>query len=106
MPANRGGVGRFITPNAGKVFFTAGNRPLFSELPMKKLLFVILFSLAPTLALAQTSTITLPTDFNANIFSQAQALLATNSIGGFAEAIIGVILAAIILEIIISALRK
>lgn len=53
-----------------------------------------------------TSTINFPTDFNANVMSQAQTLLATNSIGGFVQLILGVLLAVVVLEILIGALTK
>jgi hypothetical protein len=53
-----------------------------------------------------TSTINLPADFNANIMGQAQALLATSSLGGFVELIVGVLLAVVVLEILIGALTK
>ena len=74
---------------------------------MKKYL-IILLAFLPASAFAQsaTSTITLPDNFNSSIFSQAAALLAMNSIGGYAAAIIGVILAAIVIEILIGALRN
>jgi hypothetical protein len=53
-----------------------------------------------------TSTINFPSDFNANVLSQAQALLATNSIGGFVQLVVGVLLAVVVLEVLIGALTK
>jgi nucleoside-specific outer membrane channel protein Tsx len=73
---------------------------------MKKTLFIIsLLAAAPALALADaSSTFQLPTDFNANIWSQAGQIL--TALGPYTEMIIGVILATVVLEIIIGALKK
>lgn len=76
------------------------------SIPMKKFLIILAALFSPLAAFAQSTTITLPPDFNSSIMSQAQSLLASNSIGGFAELVIGVILAAVVLEIIIGAIRK
>lgn len=63
--------------------------------------------ISPVTAMAQTtSTITLPPDFNANVLSQAQAFLATNSFGGWVQLVLAVILSAVVLEILIGSLRK
>lgn len=53
-----------------------------------------------------TTTISLPSDFNSNVMSQAQGLLATSSLGGFVQLILGVLLAVVVLEVLIGALKK
>jgi hypothetical protein len=73
---------------------------------MKKTTYILIigFFVAPFLALADaSSSISLPSDFNANIWAQAQALF--TGFAGYIELIVGVILAAIVLEIVIGALR-
>ena len=51
-----------------------------------------------------TSSVSLPPDFTANIWTQANALF--TGFSSYIELIIGVILAAVVIEIIISAIRK
>jgi len=73
---------------------------------MRKTLFIILtFVFAPFLALADTSsTISLGSDFNGNVWSNVQVIL--TGLGPQIEMIIGVILAAVVIEIIIGAMKK
>ena len=74
---------------------------------MKKtylLLLVALVPVLPLIAAAQTTTaITLPSDFNAKIWEQAQALF--TGFGSYIEMIVGVILGVTVLEIIVHAIR-
>ena len=51
-----------------------------------------------------TSTFSLPTDFNANIISNMTGIL--TPLAPYIELIIGVVLAAVVLEVIIGALKK
>jgi hypothetical protein len=72
---------------------------------MKKIFFII-SSLAflPAFAFAQsTPTIQLPTNFTADILSQATALL--GSLGSYVTLIIGVLLALVVIEFVIGAIR-
>ena len=71
---------------------------------MKKTLFItILFT--PFIALADASnTITLDPSFNISVWAQAQSLF--NGFSGYISMIVGVILAAVVLEIVIGAIRK
>jgi len=72
---------------------------------MKKFLLIISTALLPGIAFAQsTSTFSLPDDFTSNIWVQAQSIL--SALGPYVEMIIGVILAAVVLEIIIGSLKK
>jgi hypothetical protein len=73
---------------------------------MKKILFIIpLFAAAPALAFADsTTTFSLPPDFNDNIISNMTNIL--TPLSPYIELIIGVVLAAVVLEIIIGALKK
>jgi hypothetical protein len=71
---------------------------------MKKIFFII-SSLAflPAFAFAQTATIQLPTNFISDILSQATALL--SSLEGFVTLIVGVLLALVVIEFVIGAIR-
>jgi hypothetical protein len=71
---------------------------------MKKIILVI-SSLAflPVFAFAQTATIQLPSNFTADILSQATALL--GSLGSYVTLIIGVLLALVVIEFVIGAIR-
>lgn len=51
-----------------------------------------------------TSTIQLPTDFIANVLAQATALL--GNLGGYIALIVGVLLAVLVIEILIGAIKK
>ena len=70
---------------------------------MKKILLII--SLFPLSAFAaSTSSIELPASFNSDIWAQASSLF--GSFSPYITMIIGVVLAAIVLEILIGALHK
>ena len=74
---------------------------------IKKILIFIIpaFLLAPFVALADvTSTIVLPDSFISNIWGNVNSLF--TGINGYITLIIGVILAAVVLEIIIGAIKK
>lgn len=75
---------------------------------MKKILKYLapILPLAPLLAHAQsvTSSLPLPTSFSSNIMAEAGTLF--NDWSSYIELIAGVILAAIVIEILINALRK
>ena len=62
-------------------------------------------ALAPAFAFAQTATdtIQLPSDLTAQILSQATALL--GSLSAYMELIIGVLLALVVVEFVIGAIR-
>jgi hypothetical protein len=65
----------------------------------------ILLAAAPVFAFAQdaTDTIQLPSDMTAQILSQATALL--GSLSSYMELIIGVLLALVVVEFVIGAIR-
>ena len=73
---------------------------------MKKLFYIIpLIAAAPALAFADaSSTFALPNDFVGNIWASVTQIL--TALGPYTEMIIGVVLAAVVLEIIIGALKK
>lgn len=75
---------------------------------MKKIINITLFFLAaaavPFLAFAQTTTISLGDNFNDNTWAQVQNIL--TGLAPQIELILGVILAAVVLEIIIGAIKK
>ena len=74
---------------------------------MKKLIYTIpfLFLILPVLAFAQdaSDTIQLPSDMTAQILSQATALL--GSLSSYMELIVGVLLALVVVEFVIGAIR-
>ena len=75
---------------------------------MKKILYIfplIDVMVLPSLVFAQvtTSTIQLPSDLTAQIVGQASALLA--SLSSYMELIIGVLLALVVVEFVIGAIR-
>jgi hypothetical protein len=69
------------------------------------LILPILLAIAPLFALAQvaTDTIQLPTDFTADILTQSTALL--SNLEGFMSLIVGVLLALVVVEFVIGAIR-
>lgn len=73
---------------------------------MKKIFYTIPFLLIlPAFAFAQdaTNTIQLPSDMTAQILSQATALL--GSLSAYMELIVGVLLALVVVEFVIGAIR-
>jgi hypothetical protein len=78
---------------------------------MKKIKITILFivpillAAAPVFVFAQdaTDTIQLPSDMTAQILTQATALL--GSLGSYMELIIGILLALVVVEFVIGAIR-
>lgn len=73
---------------------------------MKKIFYTIPFLLIlPAFAFAQdaTNTIQLPSDMTAQILSQATALL--GSLSSYMELIVGVLLALVVVEFVIGAIR-
>jgi hypothetical protein len=73
---------------------------------MKKIFYTIpFFLILPAFAFAQdaTGTIQLPSDMTAQILSQATALL--GSLSSYMELIVGVLLALVVVEFIIGAIR-
>lgn len=72
---------------------------------MKKIFYAIpIILFAPVLAFAQsTPTVQLPSTFTADILSQATALLA--SMSNFVTLIVGVLLALVVIEFVIGAIR-
>ena len=73
---------------------------------MKKIIAIIsVVAFSPALALAQSAsdTIQLPANFTSDILAQATALL--NSLGGFVTLIVGVLLALVVVEFVIGAIR-
>ncbi len=73
---------------------------------MKKILYTIPFIVfLPAFAFAQvaTGTIELPTNFTADILTQATALL--GSLSNYTTLIIGVLLALVVVEFVIGAIR-
>lgn len=73
---------------------------------MKRILVVIsTFTFLPVFAFAQSAsdTIQLPANFTSDILAQATALL--NSLGGFVTLIVGVLLALVVVEFVIGAIR-
>jgi Na+/alanine symporter len=75
---------------------------------MKKILKLSIVALAsfaiPFMAFAQSTTISLGDDFNNNTWNQVQNIL--TGLSPQIEMILGVILAAVVLEIIIGAIKK
>jgi hypothetical protein len=72
---------------------------------MKKIFIISIVAAAPALAFADaSSTLALPGDFVGNIWSNVTQIL--SALGPYTETIIGVVLAAVVLEIIIGALKK
>lgn len=71
---------------------------------MKKYLITIAAVFSPVIAFAQTTTIALPSDFNANIWGNVTSII--TALAPFIELILGVILAAVVIEVIIGALKK
>ncbi len=73
---------------------------------MKKFLSILIISaFAPAIALADSSsTISLPSNFNDNIWAQAQNIF--TGFQSYIELIVGVILALIVIDAIIGALRN
>ena len=73
---------------------------------MKKIFYTIpFFLILPALAFAQSAsgTIQLPSDMTAQILTQATALL--GSLSSYMELIIGVLLALVVVEFVIGAIR-
>ena len=63
-----------------------------------------ILALAPVFALAQTSTIQMPSDMTAQILTQATALL--GSLSSYMTLIIVVLLALVVVEFVIGAIRN
>lgn len=71
---------------------------------MKKIFYAIsIFFLAPVAFAQSTPTVQLPSTFTADILSQATALLA--SLSNFVTLIVGVLLALVVIEFVIGAIR-
>ncbi len=70
---------------------------------MRKILYAIPIFFLPVLAFAQTTTVQLPSNFTADILAQATALL--TSMEGYISLIVGVLLALVVIEFVIGAIR-
>jgi len=72
---------------------------------MKKFLLPILIIFAPAIALADSSsTLSLPPDFVSQIWGNVTMVL--TALAPYVETILGVVLAAVLIEVVIGAIKK